>query len=52
MHTVQDGDSLPSIAQSAYGDVKRWRDIAEASGIDNPLHLPRGLPLTIPSLDR
>jgi len=50
VHSVQDGDSLPSLAQAAYGDPSRWRDIAEASGVDNPLHLPRGLPLTIPPL--
>jgi len=50
VHAVQDGDSLPSVAQAAYGTPSAWREIAEASGVDNPLHLPRGLPLTIPPL--
>ena len=51
VHTVADGDSLASIAYDAYGDPTRWRMIAEANDIDNPLHLSRGTPLTIPRLD-
>jgi nucleoid-associated protein YgaU len=50
-HTVREGDSLPSIAYDAYGDATRWRPIAEANGIDNPLRLRRGSALTIPRLD-
>lgn len=48
-HTVRDGDSLQSIAWAAYGDPGRWRSIAEANGIDDPLHLRRGTALTIPA---
>jgi Contractile injection system tube protein/LysM domain len=51
VHTVADGDSLASIAYGAYGDPTRWRLIAEANGIDNPMHLRRGTPLTIPRLE-
>jgi nucleoid-associated protein YgaU len=51
IHRVRDGDSLPSIAYDAYGDPTRWRPIAEANGIDNPLSLRRGSELTIPRLD-
>ncbi len=51
VHQVRDGDSLPSIAYDAYGDPTRWRPIAEANGIDNPLSLRRGSELTIPTLD-
>ena len=51
VHQVRDGDSLPSIAYDAYGDPTRWRPIAEANGIDNPLSLRRGRELTIPRLD-
>ena len=51
VHRLQDGDSLPSIAYDAYGDPTRWRVIAEANGIDDPLQLPRGTELTIPKLD-
>ena len=48
--TVRDGDSLQSIAYSAYGDPTRWRAIAEANGIDDPLRLRRGSQLSIPRL--
>jgi hypothetical protein len=51
-HVMRDGDSLQSIAYSAYGDAARWRAIAEANGIDDPLRLPaRGTALSIPRLD-
>jgi hypothetical protein len=50
-HIVQDGDSLHSIAYESYGDATRWRPIAEANDIDNPLALRRGSSLTIPRLD-
>jgi hypothetical protein len=51
VHTVQDGDSLPSIAYRAYGDATRWRTIAEANNIDDPLRLRRGTPLMLPRLE-
>jgi hypothetical protein len=51
VHTVQDGDSLPSLAYRAYGDATRWRAIAEANGIDDPLRLRRGIPLMLPRLE-
>jgi hypothetical protein len=50
-HTVTDGDSLPSIAYAAYGDPTRWRVIAEANNIDDPLRLRRGAAMTIPRLE-
>ena len=49
-HTVRDGDSLPSISYQHYGDPTRWRSIAQANGIDDPLHLKRGTTLSIPRL--
>jgi len=51
VHRVKDGDSLPSIAYEAYGDATSWRAIAEANGIENPLHLRRGAALSLPKLD-
>jgi len=51
VHTVKDGDSLPSIAYQAYGDATVWRAIAEANDIENPLHLRRGRALSLPKLD-
>ena len=51
VHTVRDGDTLPSIAYQTFGDATRWRVIAEANGVDNPLHLRRVLSLSLPRLD-
>ena len=51
VHTVKDGDSLPSIAYEAYGDATVWRAIADANGVENPLHLRRGRSLSLPRLD-
>ena len=47
-HTVRDGDSLPLLAFEYLGDPTRWREIAVASGIDDPLRLERGRTLEIP----
>lgn len=51
MHTVKDGDTLPSISYRTYGDATKWRLIAEANGVDNPLHLRRGASLSLPRLE-
>ena len=51
VHTVRDGDSLPSIAYQTYGDATLWRVIAEANDIANPMHLRRGTPLSLPRLE-
>lgn len=49
-YTVQPGDSLSSIAQTHYGDAKRWKDIFEAnrSAIENPNVIAAGMVLTLP----
>jgi hypothetical protein len=51
VHRVRDGDTLPTISYQAYGDATKWRLIAEANGVDNPLHLRRGRALSLPRLD-
>jgi hypothetical protein len=51
VHTVKDGDTLQSIAYRTYGDATRWRAIADANDIDNPLHLRRGRSLVLPRLE-
>lgn len=50
-HVVRDGDTLAAISYDAYGDPTRWRTIAEANGIDNPMAVPRGRSLALPRLD-
>jgi hypothetical protein len=47
-HIIRDGDSLPLLAYAYLGDATRWREIALASGIDDPLRLERGRRLEIP----
>jgi nucleoid-associated protein YgaU len=49
-HVVRDGDSLASIAYAHYADATKWRAIAEANGIDDPLRIRRGAVLSIPRL--
>lgn len=51
VHRVKDGDSLASLAHEAYDDPTRWRAIAEANGIDDPMRLSRGSELSIPRLE-
>jgi nucleoid-associated protein YgaU len=51
-HVIQGEDSLQSIAYESYRDPTKWRAIAEANGIDDPLRVKRGTSLTIPRLDR
>ncbi len=50
-HTISYGDSLASIAFKHYGDPTRWREIATANGIDDPLHLKPGAALVIQVAD-
>jgi hypothetical protein len=51
MHTVKDGDTLPAISYDNYGDATKWRLIAEANGVDNPLHIRRGSSFSVPKLE-
>ena len=48
-YTVEKGDTLWSIAERVYGNGKRWRDIAEANGIEEPsADLKKGQVLVLP----
>ncbi|WP_322906408.1 hypothetical protein [Paenibacillus campi] len=46
--TSQQGESLPETAQKFYGDASKWRQIADASGIDDPLNPGPVSTLTVP----
>ena len=48
-YLVQTGDTLQSIAQSAYGDRQLWFVIAQANGLMSDADLKVGHSLTIPS---
>uniref|UniRef100_UPI0036F1D924 LysM peptidoglycan-binding domain-containing protein n=1 Tax=Fodinicola feengrottensis TaxID=435914 RepID=UPI0036F1D924 len=51
VHTTTIGDTLASVAYSAYGNPELWRDLAEANNIDNPMALRPGTRLLIPALE-
>jgi Contractile injection system tube protein/LysM domain len=45
---VESGQYLDTIADELYGDSSKWRSIADANGIDDPLAIPVGKSLIIP----
>lgn len=45
------GEYLDSISEELYGSSNRWRSIAEANGITDPLDLRPGRTLVIPQLE-
>lgn len=51
VHVVVTGDTLQSVAWNEYDDAARWRDIAAANGIDDPLRLRPGARLLLPLAD-
>jgi Contractile injection system tube protein/LysM domain len=48
-HTVTSGDSLARIATDQYGAPGRWRRLAEANGIDDPLRVRPGDRVYLPN---
>lgn len=51
VHRVRTGETLDRIASTYYGQATRWRAVAEANGILDPLDLPPGTVLIIPRLE-
>ncbi len=47
-YTVQEGDTLWSIAENQYQDGFQWKQIADANNIANPENLEKGQELKIP----
>lgn len=47
-HLVHAGDTLAGIAYAHYRDPTRWRQIAEANEIEDPLRLNAGTHITVP----
>ncbi len=47
-HQVLPGETLDRIAASYYGDATRWRQIADANGISDPLAIRPGALIAIP----
>ncbi len=51
VHRVQSGETLDRIAARYYGDSTRWRTLAAANAIADPLALRPGTLLTVPRSD-
>lgn len=49
---VGEGDTIFALAQREYNTPAAWRLIAEANGIDDPLAIPPGTSLRLPSKDK
>ena len=47
-YTIQSGDNLSRIAKRFYGDANKYRDIAQANGIDDPDKIQVGQDLNLP----
>jgi nucleoid-associated protein YgaU len=48
VHTLLPGETLDRVAAMYYQDPTRWRLIAEANGVVDPLELTAGTPLVLP----
>jgi len=51
VHRVQSGETLDRIAARYYGDSTRWRTLADANAIGDPLSLRPGSLISVPRLD-
>jgi hypothetical protein len=48
-HVVREGESLQSIAYEEYGEAAYWRGLAAFNAVDDPMRLPAGTELLIPT---
>ncbi len=51
VHRVQPGETLDRISARYYGDATRWRLLATANGLEDPLSLRPGTLLDVPRLE-
>lgn len=50
VHRVQSGETLDRIAARYYGDSTKWRTLADANGLGDPLAVRPGTLLSVPRL--
>ena len=50
VHMLLPGETLDRVAARHYGDPTKWRFLADANRVEDPLMLVAGMPLTIPEL--
>lgn len=51
VHRVQPGETLDRISARYYGDATRWRVLANANGLEDPLAVRPGAVLSVPRLE-
>lgn len=51
VHRTVAGDTLASVAYGEYGDPTRWRALARYNSIDDPMRVPNGTTLLLPTPD-
>ena len=51
VHRVQPGETLDRISAQYYGDATRWRQLAIANRVEDPLTIRPGSLLSVPKLD-
>lgn len=51
VHRVQPGETLDRISARYYGDATRWRVLASANGLEDPLAIKAGALIDIPRLE-
>ena len=49
--TMTEDTNIWNMAEKEYGDVREWRRIADANGIMDPLDIPVGKVLRVPSIN-
>lgn len=50
-HTLVAGETLATVAHREYGDPAKWRLLADANGIDDPMRVAPGCSLLVPAPD-
>lgn len=50
LHHVGPGETIDRIAAAQLGDPTRWRELADANGLDNPFAVPPGATLVVPDV--
>lgn len=48
-HVLVEGDSLMSVANKAYGSSQQWQALAQANNVDDPMRMPAGQQIYLPS---
>jgi len=48
-HLLLASENLPTLARQSYGRQDRWRDVAEANGVDDPFRILPGTTIYLPA---